>query len=246
MTIDAHLLIVDDEEDIRATIEDYFELKGFVVHSAANGGEMRAIMREHPISIVILDLRLPGEDGFTLCRELRESHDVGVIMLTGSADTIDKVVGLEVGADDYVGKPFDLRELLARVKSVMRRVGPREEASATPGAPDPGVSPAASEVAVGACQLNLTSRVLRAKNGEFLPLTSMEFDLLKAFIDHPNHVLSRDQLLDIAHNREWDPYDRSIDVRVTRLRKKIEADPANPRHIKTVRGVGYMYVPDGG
>lgn len=233
----ADILVVDDEADIRETIEDYFELQGFTVHSAADGGEMREVLARQDISLVILDVRMPGEDGFQLCRHLRENHDLGVIMLTGSADTVDRIVGLEIGADDYVAKPFDLRELLARVKSVQRRLGERGEKPQKPAEAD--------EIVIGLCRLNPKSRTLRDKDGAVVGLSGMEFDLLKAFADHPNHVLTRDQLLDIAHKKDWDPYDRSIDVRVTRLRKKVEPDPAKPRYIKTVRGVGYMYSPEG-
>lgn len=233
-----HLLIVDDEAGIRESIEDYFSVHGFTVHAAASGTEMDAVLARAPVSLVLLDLRMPGEDGFSLCRRLRESHDLGIIMLTGSAETIDKVVGLEVGADDYVEKPFDLRELLARVKSLLRRMGDKPTAAAGSGAGD--------SVALGRATLNLTSRLLSDEAGVPIPLSAMEFDLLKVFIDHPNHVLTRDRLLDLAHNRDWDPYDRSIDVRINRLRKKIEPDPGNPTVIRTVRGAGYIFSPGGG
>ena len=229
-----HILVVDDEKEIRDNITDYFEIHGFKVHGAADGEEMRGIVDREPISIVILDLRLPGEDGFVLCRELSKRPQLGVIMLTGSTETVDKVVGLEMGADDYVAKPFELRELLARVKSLLRRL------SQAPAEED---SPELREVAVGDFILGIDDRTLRDAEGNHLPLTSMEYDLLRVFVEHPNKVLNRDQLLDLAHNRSWDPFDRSIDVRITRLRKKIEPDPNTPRLIKTVRGVGYVYVP---
>ncbi len=236
MTGPSHLLIVDDEAGVRESIEDYFTVHGFTVHMAANGAEMDEVMARAPVEVVLLDLRMPGEDGFTLCRRLREGHDVGVIMLTGSAETVDKVVGLEIGADDYVEKPFDIRELLARVKSLLRRLGDRP---AAPRSPEPEV------VRLGTTALNLKSRLLTDQQGTPIALSAMEFDLLKVFIDHPNHLLTRDQLLDLAHNRDWDPYDRSIDVRINRLRKKIEPDPGTPTVIRTVRGAGYIFSPDG-
>jgi two-component system phosphate regulon response regulator OmpR len=247
VTENHHLLVVDDEPEIRDTICEYFELQSFVVHEAANGDDMRAVLLEHPIDLVLLDLRMPGEDGFTLCRELRAKHSAGVIMLTGSSDTVDKIVGLEIGADDYVSKPFDLRELLARVKSVLRRMGdqPREAAAADRQPKDGASKDDREEAPFGACRIDLHARVLRTAGGDALPLSAMDFDLLKAFMDHPRRVLTRDQLLDLAHNRNWDPYDRSIDVRITRLRKRVEPEPSKPRYIKTVRGVGYMYSPEG-
>ena len=158
-------------------------------------------------------------------------------MLTGSQDAVNRVIGLEIGADDYVSKPFDLRELLARVRSVLRRLQP------------PAAAPAAAAQTIhnfGQCALNADTHTLRTARGEEVVLGAMELDLLLAFIENPNRVLTRDQLLNIAHNRDWDPYDRSIDVRVTRLRKKIEPDPSSPRHIKTIRGAGYLFSPDGG
>lgn len=235
MSDSTHILVVDDEKEIRDNIRDYFEIHGYCVHEAAGGAEMRDVMGREPVSIVILDLRMPGEDGFTLCQELNKQPGIGIIMLTGSAETVDKVIGLEMGADDYVAKPFELRELLARVKSVMRRLNqPQASEDQAPG----------REVKVGALILGIDDRTLRDVEGNYLPLTSMEYDLLRVFVEHPNKVLNRDQLLDLAHNRSWDPFDRSIDVRITRLRKKIEPDPNNPRLIKTIRGVGYVFVPN--
>lgn len=240
MTEQSHILVVDDEVDILTTLEDYFTAQGFAVHKAQNGTVMREVLEAQDISLVLLDLRMPGEDGFTLCRYLREHHNVGIVMLTGSSDTMDKILGLEIGADDYVSKPFDLRELLARVKSVLRRINavpaPAREAEAATGN---------SIHKFGACVLNLNDYTLTTVSGETVTLGSMEFDLLQTFVKHPNRVLSRDQLLEIAHGREWDPFDRSIDVRITRLRKKIEENPGRPTHIRTVRGAGYLFSPDG-
>ena len=234
-----HILIVDDEDNIRDTITEYFELQGFKVHAAADGQAMRDVLAGNPISVVLLDVRLPGEDGFSLCRYLRENHSVGILMLTGATDTIDRVLGLEIGADDYVPKPFDLRELLARVKSVLRRL---EAAPATAPSAD---HPPQRSITVGDATLDVQAQQLHGPNGAAHTLSGMEFKLLMAFIDNPNRVLSRDQLLNATENRDWDPFDRSIDVRITRLRKKIEAKPAQPRYLRTVRGSGYIFVPDG-
>jgi two-component system, OmpR family, response regulator len=183
---------------------------------------------------VLLDLHLPGEDGLSLARHLRERYPVGIIMVTGAGDPVDRIVGLEVGADDYVTKPFDPRELRARVKSVMRRLRPQGAA------PAPA---AAHTTAVGRCVLDIDTRRLCDADGEEIPLTGMEFDLLKVFVTHPNRVLSRDELLTLTRNREWEPFDRSIDIRIARLRRKIEPDPDRPGVIRTVRGAGYMFVP---
>jgi two-component system phosphate regulon response regulator OmpR len=233
-----HIMIVDDDPDLRDTFHEYFEANGFRVSSVADGEGMRRILREAPADLVIMDLHLPGEDGLALTRELRiQGRDVGIIMLTGVGDTVDRIVGLEVGADDYLSKPVDLRELLARVNSVLRRAhrGPATDAATAGGR---------ETVRMGTCTLDLAAHRLYDAAGREITLTSMEFDLLKAFAQHPNRVLSRDQLLDLAHNRDGDVFDRSIDVRLTRIRKKIEADPEKPQVLKTVRGAGYMFVQD--
>jgi two-component system phosphate regulon response regulator OmpR len=182
---------------------------------------------------------MPGEDGLTLARYLRERYDVGIIMVTGASEVVDRVVGLEIGADDYVTKPFDPRELLARLKSVMRRIQASPPALAT-------ASTASSRVAVGRCFLDLGSHQLFDADGQELAMTAMEFDLLKVFVEHPNKVLSRDHILTSTRNREWEPFDRSIDIRIARLRRKIESDPENPQAIRTVRGAGYMFIPQRG
>ncbi len=235
------IVVVDDDPDIRETLHTYFEANGFAVTEAEDGVALRAAVAERSFDLCLLDLKMPGEDGLSLCRFLRETTDMGVVMLTGSGDSIDKVIGLEVGADDYIAKPFELREVLARVRSVLRRAGPVEKpviAEAPQGPRDQGF-------AFGPFTVNPNARYLEAADGETVALSPMEFDLIKAFAERPDRVLSRDALLELAHGRDWDPFDRSIDVRVTRLRKKIEEDPAYPRYIKTVRGVGYIYHPNG-
>jgi two-component system phosphate regulon response regulator OmpR len=232
------VLVVDDDPAIREMLADYFGSHGFVVAQAEDGTSMRAEIERAAPDVVLLDLRLPREDGLTLARYLRERYDVGIIMVTGSGEVVDRIVGLEVGADDYVTKPFDPRELLARVKSVLRRTQSRP-AAGVPVAADPQ----AERVRFGRCRLDLASRQLFDAEGLEIPITSMEFDLLKVFAEHPGKALSRDRILTLTKNREWDPYDRSIDIRIARLRRKVEADPENPRTIRTVRSVGYMFVP---
>jgi two-component system phosphate regulon response regulator OmpR len=234
------VLIVDDDREIREMLAEYLASHGFEAETADGGVAMREALERGAPDVVLLDVRLPGEDGLTLARFLRERYEVGIIMVTAAGEVVDRIVGLEMGADDYVAKPFDLRELLARVKSVARRIqsAPRAAAPATPAAP--------RRVPIGRCSLDLRSRQLFGQDGAEVPITAMEFDLLKAFVDHPNQVLSRDRLLTLTRNREWEPFDRSIDIRITRVRRKIEEDPDNPRAIRTVRGAGYMFVPAAG
>jgi DNA-binding response OmpR family regulator len=227
------VLIVDDDASIREMLAEYLESHGFVVAEAEDGTSMRMEIERAAPDVVLLDLRLPREDGLTLARYLRERYDVGIIMVTGSGEVVDRIVGLEVGADDYVTKPFDPRELLARVKSVLRRTQSRPAEAAVE----------SKRVRFGRCQLDLASHQLFEADGQEIPITSMEFDLLKVFAEHPGKALSRDRILTLTKNREWDPYDRSIDIRIARLRRKVEADPENPHAIRTVRGVGYMFVP---
>jgi len=229
------ILVVDDDKDVRDTIRDYFEFCGFDVSVAGDGDGMRNILASRPIEIVLMDLNLPGEDGLALTRELRASRPVGVIMLTAAGQTIDRIIGLEMGADDYVPKPFDPRELLARVKSVLRRLRERPKEVPTSGEEKPEV------VRMGSCTLDLAAHRLYDASGEEIPLTSMEFDLLQAFARHPDRVLSRERLLELAHNRDGDVFDRSIDLRIARIRKKIEQDATKPQVLKTVRGAGYMF-----
>jgi DNA-binding response OmpR family regulator len=227
-----HIAVVDDEPDIRDTVRDYLELKGYRVSCAADGKELRALVERSEFDLALLDINMPGEDGLSLARFLRETQDVGIIFVTASVDTVDRIVGLEVGADDYIPKPFDLRELHARIKAVLRRLKSQTKKSETV---------AGGMVAFGGYTLNLEAHSLLGPDDEDVAITAMEFDLLKTFAENPNRVLSRDRLLDLAHNRDWDPYDRSIDIRITRLRRKIEKDPSKPDIIKTVRGAGYVF-----
>ncbi len=234
MSGEGRVLIVEDDADVRGMLGEYLAAHGFEVVLCDCGEAMRTRIVEQLPDVVLLDLHLPGEDGLSLARHLRERYPVGIIMVTGAGDPVDRIVGLEIGADDYVTKPFDPRELRARVKSVMRRLRPP---GSTPG-------PAATRsIAVGRCMLDLDARRLCDNDGDEIPLTGMEFDLLKVFVTHPNRVLSRDELLTLTRNREWEPFDRSIDIRIARLRRKIEPDPDRPGVIRTVRGAGYMFVP---
>jgi two-component system phosphate regulon response regulator OmpR len=234
------LLVVDDDPLVRALLRDYMGGHGFDVREAANGAQMRAELGRDLPQAVLLDVRLPGEDGLALARYLREHHDVGILMVTASGDVVDRIVGLELGADDYIAKPFDLRELLARIKTVLRRLHARP---AAPGDAAPNAEPARR--GFGRCELDLQSRRLFEAGGAEVAITAMEYELLAAFLASPNRVLTRDQLLMKTRNREWGPFDRSIDIRIGRLRRKVEPDPAGePRVIRTVRNAGYMFVPD--
>jgi two-component system phosphate regulon response regulator OmpR len=228
------ILIVDDDRDVRESMGEYLQGHGYEVALAADGTEMRAALAAAAPDVVLLDLKLPGEDGLALARWLRAEHDVGIIMVTAAGEVVDRVVGLEVGADDYLAKPFDPRELRARLKSVLRR---------TQGGTKPGKKAAGTRVKVGRCSLDLQTHQLFDAAGEELPLTGMEFDLLRVFVERPNQVLSRDQLLTHTRHREWEPFDRSIDIRIARLRKKVEDNAARPRTLKTVRGSGYIFIP---
>lgn len=234
----AHIAVVDDEPDIRDTLADYLSLKGYRVTPIDGGPALRDLVARSSFDLVLLDINMPGEDGLSLARFLREQHDIAIIFLTAAGETVDRIVGLEVGADDYVAKPFDLRELHARIKAVLRRLdGSRLKAA----------QPLETErVAFGVCTLDLQQHKLFDPGGTEIPITAMEFDLLRVFAGNPGKVLSRDRILDLAHNRDWDPYDRSIDIRVARLRRKIEPDAQNPGVIVTVRGAGYMFDPGKG
>ena len=237
MTAETHIIVVDDEADVRDTLQEYLGMQGFRVTALPSGEGLRAMVEaDEPFDVAILDITMPGEDGLSLARFLRERTEVGILMVTASGETIDRVIGLEMGADDYLPKPVDLRELLARIKAVLRRVS-RKAAGGAADDPDRRV------VAFGQCTLDLDAHKLHDGDGTEIPLTAMEFDLLKAFAERPNRVLSRDQLLELAHNRNWEPFDRSIDIRIARIRRKVELDPGKPQVIKTVRGAGYVFSP---
>jgi two-component system, OmpR family, phosphate regulon response regulator OmpR len=232
------MIVVDDEKDICETLSEYFLMQGYDVKMANNGQQLKALLEHFMPHIVLLDLNMPGEDGLTLTRYLRQYSQAAVIIVTAATSQVDMIVGLEMGADDYVSKPFDLRALLARVKSVLRRTHVVLESE-----PAAQKSDAVEKIAVGKCLLDTQQRKLWEQDQE-IALTSMEYDLLMAMIAHPNRPLSRDQLLSLAHKSDADPFDRSIDSRITRLRKKIEIDSEKPAAIKTVRGVGYVFVPN--
>jgi two-component system, OmpR family, response regulator len=231
-----HILVIDDQPEIRDVVQQYLANEGYRVSVANDGTGMRRVMAQGPVDLVILDLMLPGEDGLTLARALREESNLGIIILTGRGETVDRIIGLEMGADDYLPKPFHLRELLARVKSVLRRVSDRTTGKdKTPGG--------RSKALFAGWNLDLSTRELVSPDGGEVRLTTGEFELLAAFVNNPNQVLSRDRLLDLARNREAGPFDRTIDVQVGRLRRKLETDPDNPTIIKTVRGAGYIFTP---
>jgi two-component system OmpR family response regulator len=235
--VSQHIAVLDDEIDITQLLANYLGGQGFRVSQVHHGRALDALMGADPPALVLLDLGLPGEDGFAIARRLREHHRCGLIIITGRGDAVDKVVGLEIGADDYVTKPFDLRELLARIKSVLRRVAP----PAAPVVVAPPAAAAASErLRFLDWELDLAARRLASRGGAEVSLTSGEFDLLSVFVRHPGRVLSRDFLLENTRGREAAPFDRTIDVQVGRLRKKLEADPDSPQLIKSVRSAGYM------
>jgi len=240
MTSAPRIAVVDDEPLTRETVADYLGLHDFDVVALDGGAALRAEMARRVPDLVVLDLHMPGENGLSVLRWLKEDEGgVPVIMLTSTASPIDRVVGLELGADDYLAKPAELRELVARIRSVLRRVArPQPAAAAPPPLPPP------ETVAFAGRVLDLSSRrLVDAAAGTDMVLHASEFSLLKAFIDHPNRILSREQLLDLANARDPDAYDRAIDVRIARIRKKIEPDPSEPTFIRTVRGAGYIYVP---
>jgi two-component system, OmpR family, response regulator len=224
----AKVLIVDDDREIRDLLARFLRKHGLRVETVADGRVMARALESGRFDLVVLDLMLPGEDGLSLCRHLRATSSLPVIMLTAVAEDTDRIIGLEIGADDYVTKPFNPRELLARIKAVLRRTAGdgRETSEGT--------------LTFAGWRLAAAQRELRDPDGVLVPLTSGEFDLLLAFVERPERVLSRDQLLDLTKGRDALPFDRSVDVQLSRLRRKIETDPQNPKLIKTVRGGGYM------
>ena len=236
------VVVVDDEPDARAMVGDYLRLHGFQVTLCDGGGSLRSHLTTHTPDLIVLDLNMPEEDGLSIVRDLKARSSVPIIMLTATASAIDRVVGLELGADDYLPKPCELRELVARVRSVLRRANTKD---APRDAPKPAEEDGGRRVRFGTKWLELDALRLRDDDGVEQALTRSEFDLLKAFVDHPKRALSRERLLDLADARDPDAFDRAIDVRINRIRKKIEPDPANPRYIRTVRGLGYVFRPEG-
>jgi len=230
-----HILVVDDHRDIRDAVSKYLVRNGMRVTAADGGPEMRAAIKNGAVDLVVLDLMMPGEDGLTLCRQLRETSDIPVIMLTAMAEDTDRVVGLEIGADDYVTKPFNPRELLARIRAVLRRVkaGTRPRDRINPG-----------RTRFDRWVFDASRQEISAEDGIAIPLSTAEFRLLQTFLQRPHVVLSRDQLLDLTAGRAAQVFDRSIDNQVSRLRRKIEVDPKNPTIIKTVWGGGYVLAVD--
>lgn len=232
------LLIVDDDARIRDLLRRYLAQEGFEVLLAEDAKAMARVLAREAVDLIVLDLMLPGEDGLSVCRRLRAANDhTPLIMLTAKGEDVDRIVGLEVGADDYLAKPFNPRELLARIHAVLRRRPAREE----PGAParEPEL------VAFGPFEFDVAARRL-LRDGQPVPLTTGEFSMLKALVRHPRQPMSRDKLAQLARGREFEPFDRSLDVQVSRLRKLIETDPTQPRYIQTVWGVGYVFVPEEG
>ena len=233
-----HVHLVDDDPEIRSLVQEYLQDEGFRVTTAQDGTQMRSVLEEDPANLVILDVRLPGESGLDLAVYLRQTSEVPIIMLSEKDDVVDRVAGLEIGADDYVPKPFHLRELLARIRSLIRRSEATADARSGDDEDEDG---AEGTLSFSGWVLNCQRRELFSPDGEPVDLSAGEFNLLVAFAERPNRILSRDQLLDIVYNREANLFDRSIDVQIGRLRRKIEVDPKRPALIKTVRGAGYMF-----
>ena len=240
------LLVVDDEPELRSLLAEYFGRHGFTVRTAADAAAARISVAEQAPALAILDINMPGENGLSLARWLRESQPrTGLVMLTTAGESIDRIVGLELGADDYLPKPFEMRELLARVRAVLRRTDVTAAAVVATSPVRASIESAsgARRVAFGACVLDLDERRLLGHDGNDIEISAAEFDLLALFARHPNRPLNRDQIMEQAHNRGWDVFDRSIDLRIMRLRRKIERNPDKPELLKTVRNVGYVFVP---
>ncbi len=252
------LLVVDDEPELRGLLAEYFGRHGFAVQTAQDAAQARECVASRQPDLAVLDINMPGENGLSLARWLRAAHpQVAIVMLTTASESVDRIVGLELGADDYVSKPYELRELLARVRAVLRRsqltaaaqsstptaagVGAAGVGAAGGVAPESGAT--TRQVRFGERVLDLDQRRLLACDGSEIEITAAEYDLLALFARHPNRPLNRDQIMEQAHNRGWDVFDRSIDLRVMRLRRKIETNPDKPEVLKTVRNVGYVYVP---
>jgi two-component system OmpR family response regulator len=231
METTTHLLIVDDDRDIRTLVGEYLERQGYRVSLAADGAQMESVLSKHPIDLVLLDVMLPGTDGLTLCRELRSRSQIPILMLTAKGDPIDRILGLELGADDYVTKPFEPRELLARIRNLMKRISPQDS-----------LRELESSFRFAGWTLDTRSHELTAPDGIDVPLSTSEYRLLLVFLKNPNRVLTRDKLMDLLKGREPDAFDRSIDLRVSRLRQKLRDDARAPKLIRTLRNEGYIFV----
>lgn len=227
MQANEHLLIVDDDAEIRELLQAYLQRNGYQVSTVADGNGLWRAMEHDRIDLIVLDIMLPGDDGLTLCRQLRAGSDIPVIMLTALGEDTERIIGLEMGADDYLAKPFNPRELLARIRGVLRRAG--------------GETTDSDKVRFATWILDRNARHLISAAGVVVNLSSGEYRLLEAFVEHPNRVLSRDQLMDILQGRDWGPFDRSIDVQVSRLRRRLHDDAHESVLIKTVRGEGYVF-----
>ncbi len=233
MSETAHILVCDDETDVREMLSEYLAKRGFRVTTACNAVDLRAAIEAERPDLILLDINMPGEDGLSVLRSFSSDDAPAVVMLTAAGDVVDRIVGLEMGADDYLGKPVDLRELTARIKAVLRRRA----------AAEPVPLSERTRFRFGKAWLDIDAARLTAEDGTEIPLTSMEFNLLKLFARNQGRVLNRDQILEGAHDRAWDPFDRSIDIRISRIRRKIEVNPQKPLVIRTVRGEGYIYDP---
>ncbi len=230
------ILVVDDDKRLRELLQRYLGEQGFVVRTAENAAMMDKSLTRDTFDLIVLDLMLPGEDGLSICRRLHAKEpQQAIIMLTAKGDEIDRIVGLEMGADDYLPKPFNPRELVARIEAVLRR-----RASLVPGAPSSEVK----TIGFSDVEVDLATRTMK-RNNEMLPLTTGEFAVLKVLLEHPRQPLSRERLMTLARGRDQGPFDRAIDVQVSRLRKLVEPDPATPRYLQTVWGFGYVFIPDG-
>ncbi|MDF1777713.1 MAG: response regulator [Rhizobiaceae bacterium] len=233
---DVRILVCDDERDVCEMLQEYLKKRGFMVSMASSGKQLREVLEAEKIGLIILDINMPGEDGLSVLRSLRVDNQTPVIMLTAAGEVVDRIIGLEMGADDYLGKPVDLRELEARIKSVLRRQNDGQGRS--------GDKPKTGSARFGEFLLDIEAAKLTTQEGAEVPLTAMEFSLLKVFAENRGRALTRDQLLEQAHDRSWDPFDRSIDIRISRIRRKVEVNPEKPLIIKTVRGIGYIFDPE--
>lgn len=229
-----NLAIVDDDKEIRELLTDLLQQYGYNAFDASNGDELYQLLENEKIDLIILDIRMPGEDGFTICQNIRKTSKIPIVMLTANGEEMDRIIGLEMGADDYLPKPFNPRELVARVRAVLRRTTDGAESEKIM------IGTAVEVFKFAGWQLDTATRKLTSPDGLDISITAGEYTLLMTFLERPKRVLSRDQLLEITHNRQAGPFDRSIDIQVSRLRQKIEEDPKEPTLIKTVRGGGYM------